>query len=392
MPVRKLVNRTGAMRLYSSIRAAVRLGIRHRFSAGDDRGSNNSSLSKMSAGSEVQELRPGRLRVCLAGSGGGHLRQLIDLEPAFSDCDYFFLTEDTALSQSVASRQTTLFVPHFAFGQARLSGPRRMILAALRSFYASARIMLAKRPQVFVSTGAGAVFFGLVWAKLLGAKIVLIESFARFDRPSLFGRMAAGLADRKVAQSPALSAFWPDAPVFDPLKILDTPRPKKKPNLFVTVGAILPFDRMIEMVAEVNGRGEIAETIFIQTGLGGRKPEGLETVESLSFEDIQARLKEADIVICHGGTGSLITALRQGCRLIAVPRLLSQGEVYDDHQAEITKAFQARGLLQVANTADELSQALKIVRGRPPISATSAPDQLIDYLQGLLRAWGQAKA
>ena len=102
---------------------------------------------------------------------------------------------------------------------------------------------------------------------------------------------------------------------------------------------------------------------------------------------MQSTLKEADIVVCHGGTGSLITALRQGCRIIAVPRLFSKGEVYDDHQAEITSAFAERGLIAVANTAEELSQALKDVRSRPPRLATSDPSELICYLNELLDQW-----
>src|SRR6516165_6935795 len=58
--------------------------------------------------------KAGALRLCLAGSGGGHVRQILDLEPAWSGHDYFFLTEDTALGKSLALQHRTHFVPHFA--------------------------------------------------------------------------------------------------------------------------------------------------------------------------------------------------------------------------------------------------------------------------------------
>src|SRR5215472_12209903 len=60
-----------------------------------------------------------RLRVCLAASGGGHLRQLLDLQSFWSGHDYFFVTEDTALGQSLRDSHPTYFVPHFGLGQAR---------------------------------------------------------------------------------------------------------------------------------------------------------------------------------------------------------------------------------------------------------------------------------
>jgi UDP-N-acetylglucosamine--N-acetylmuramyl-(pentapeptide) pyrophosphoryl-undecaprenol N-acetylglucosamine transferase len=349
------------------------------------RNTANDARPTLLDGAKVSLPRP--LRVCLAGSGGGHVRQLIDMEPACSAHDYFFLTEDTALSRSIAERRPTFFVPHFALGQAKLGKPLTMAINGVRSFIASAGIILRQRPQVFITTGAGAVYFALLWARLLGAKIVLIESFARFDRPSVFGRLAAPFAHRKVAQSQALAKYWPDAPVFDPMKLLDTPRPEKRPLLFATVGAILPFDRLVTMIAELKSRGEIPEEVLIQTGRGGVAPAGLRTVEALSFDEVQATLREADIVVCHGGTGSLITALRQGCRVVAVPRLFSKGEVYDDHQAEITEAFAERGLIAVANTSEELAGALRDVRSRQPQSATSDPTELVEYLRALLSDW-----
>ena len=337
------------------------------------------------------ETPTGRLKIALAASGGGHLRQLLDLEPAWGAHDVFFVSEDTALARSVARKHPVQFVPHFALGQAKLGNPLTMMASGLRNFIRSAAIVWRERPNVIVSTGAGAVFFAVAWGRLLGSKVVAIESFARFNSPSVFGKLAAPLAHHKVVQSRALAAIWPDAAVFDPLKILHAPRPEKHPLMFVTVGTVLPFDRLVGMVAELKARGEIPERVLVQSGVGGRAPEGLETVETLPFDCIQATLRDADIVVCHGGTGSLITALRQGCRVIAVPRQFALGEHYDDHQQEITQAFAARGLIEVANSPDELTRALQTVRERPPVLATTDPDALTAYLAALFSDLAKTK-
>jgi UDP-N-acetylglucosamine transferase subunit ALG13 len=311
------------------------------------------------------------------------------LESVWSAHDSFFVTEDTALGHSVAEKHRTHFVTHVAVGQAKLGAPGKMLVGAVRNLFQSARAILKERPDVVISTGAGAVFFAVLWARLLGAKVVVIDSFARFDRPSLFARIAGPIAHRKVVQSKALSHFWPDAKVFDPLRMLDKERPAKQPLLFATVGATLPFDRLVNSVAALKAQGLIRERVIAQVGIGGAAPEGLEVVETLPFEEMQRLLRDADLVVCHGGTGSLITALREGCRTVAMPRLFELGEHYDDHQAEITEAFANRGLIGVAKSEEELAEALLKVREREPVLATTDPSELKLYLESLLQEWAR---
>ncbi len=323
-------------------------------------------------------------RVCLAGSGGGHVRQLVDLEPAVAGYDHFFVTEDSGFTRDLAGKARVRFVGHVALGQGRLGLPLRMIAAAIVNFFQSAVIVATERPRVVITTGAGSVYFTVLLAKLIGAKVILIESFARFERLSAFARITGPLAQHKIVQSAALAPALPDAAVFDPMRIMDTPPPPKRPLLFVTVGTTLPFDRLVRMVAHLKQMGAIPEEVTFQIGVGGTAPEGFEAHETLPFERIQAILGEADIVICHGGTGSLITALREGCRVIAVPRRFEDGEHYDDHQGEITRAFARRGLIEVAQTEEELAAALAAVRARSPVVATSEPTALVDHLKTLL--------
>lgn len=327
-----------------------------------------------------------RLRLCLAASGGGHVRQLLDLQPVWSKHDHFFVTEDTALGKTLEGAHRTYFVPHYAWGQVKFGAPFKMISRAFASFFRTAAILWRERPDFVISTGAGAVFFVVLWGRLLGARIVVVESFARFDKPSLFGRIAAPFAHHLVVQSAKLASAYPKARVFDPLKRLEGEPPPKQPLLFATVGATLPFDRLVDSVAQLKAEGAIPERVLIQTGVGGKAPSGLDVRETLGFDEVQDLLRDASIVVCHGGTGSLITALRQGCHVIALPRLHALGEHYDDHQLEITEAFETRGLLRVARSVDELREALTEIRDRPRVMATTDPQELIEFLNGVIGA------
>lgn len=335
---------------------------------------------------------PPRLRICLAASGGGHVRQLLDLQAIWSRHDHFFVTEDTALGATLAGQHRTHFIPHFAWGQAKLGAPFRMLARAWTSFFRSAGIMWRERPDLVISTGAGAVIFAVLWGRLLGARVVVIESFARFEKPSLFGRMAAPLAHDLVVQSAKLGPYYPRAKVFDPFRMLDRAAPPKQELLFATVGATLPFDRLVDSVAELAAEGAIKERILIQTGVGGHAPAGLEVHETLPFDQVQEILRDAKIVVCHGGTGSLITALREGCQVIAMPRLAELGEHYDDHQAEITDAFAQRGLVLTARTVDDLRSAIVEAQTRTPVLATTDPRELVAFLEGVCAGLRPSKA
>src|ERR1044072_6405294 len=139
----------------------------------------------------------GTFRICLAASGGGHVRQLLDLREVWSQHDYFFVTEDTALGETLAREHRTHFLPHFAWGQAKHGKPFRMLGLAFVSFFRSV---------------------SMLWR---AAHVVWVESFARFDTPSLFGRLAGPLAHDLIIQSAKLASRYPRAKVFDPFRYLD---------------------------------------------------------------------------------------------------------------------------------------------------------------------------
>jgi UDP-N-acetylglucosamine transferase subunit ALG13 len=341
---------------------------------------------KVGNGNAVNTARPGqRLRICLAASGGGHLHQILGLGQAWQDHDIFYVTEDTSLGRSLSSQHRSHFVEHYALGQARLGRPVAMLRAAFRNMVQSARIVAKEAPDVVVTTGAGAVYFTAVFAWLRGARIFLIDSFARFDKPSMFARLLAPIAHHRVVQSKALANAFPKARVFDPLRLIDEPRPPKEPLVFATVGATLTFDRLVDTVAKAKAEGLIPERVIAQVGTGGRSSAAFEqSVESLHFEEVRRILRAADIVVCHGGTGSVITALREGCRVIAIPRRFELGEHYDDHQSEITTAFEKRGLITVSHSPDDFASALARARKHTPVRATTDQKELTDYLVGAL--------
>lgn len=326
--------------------------------------------------------------ICLSGSGGGHVRQLLDLAPLWGEFPHFFVTEDTILGRSIGRSDEVEYVPHFALGQARMGKGLGMLFQAWKSFWASGAIMLRRKPDIVICTGAGSQTFVLFWARAIGAQVVLIDSFARFHKPSKFARLTGWLAHVRIAQSADSGRQWKGAKVFDPLRVVHTPAPPKQPLVLATVGAILPFDRLTDLVLDAKRKGLIPERLIMQVGHCEHPieaVEGVDIVPEMPFHQLLELLANAEVVICHGGTGSLVTALSNHCKVIAIPRRTEMGDAYDNHQLEITEAFASRGLIEIAEDAESLEQALKAARTRQPVAIRMEHSALIAFLRARIR-------
>lgn len=328
---------------------------------------------------------PRKLRICLAASGGGHLHEMFDLRRFWQDFDHYFVTEDTPIAKSLSASGRVHLVPAIAFGHFRAKPLFSVLRASFANIRTAWRIARTERPELILSTGAGSVFFVVLFAKLSGAKYLHLEPFCRFETPSIFGRLAHRFADAVFVQAKPLAKLWPDAELFDPFVRLSPTTEAREDLGLVTVGTVLPFDRLVSGVASLE-KGRPARMVA-QVGTGGMRPSGMETSENIDFEEMTSLLDRAKIVFCHAGNGSLMSALQAGCPIVAMPRRADLGEHWDDHQQEIVRAFAARGVIEVAENAEDLQPALERALAKPAPRARNDHSALIERLRALTRQW-----
>jgi polysaccharide biosynthesis protein len=75
----------------------------------------------------------------------------------------------------------------------------------------SGYILLKKKPDIIISTGALVTYPICLLGKILGKKIVYIESFARVDKASLTGKLMYKIADLFIVQWKELLNIYPNA-------------------------------------------------------------------------------------------------------------------------------------------------------------------------------------
>ena len=131
------------------------------------------------------------MKICLACSPGGHLTQMQRLMPAFEGKDYFFVTYKSEYSQHL---ERAYFIEYKV-------GYLKERITWLKTIFIALRILLKERPDVLISTGGGEIAIPFCYVgKLLGAKVIFIETLARVTTRSAAGKLIYPLADLFLVQ------------------------------------------------------------------------------------------------------------------------------------------------------------------------------------------------
>lgn len=128
--------------------------------------------------------------------------------------------------------------------------------------------------------------------------------------------------------------------------------------IFVTVGAQMPFDRLVGWVDDWAHSGE-RDDVVAQIGPTDLVPKRLRVLPFLDPPEFRRTMEAADVIVSHAGMGTILTALELGKPILVVPRLGSRGETRNDHQVATADRFAADGLVHVACSPEELALRLR---------------------------------
>ena len=120
--------------------------------------------------------------------------------------------------------------------------------------------------------------------------------------------------------------------------------------IFVTVGSRgYQFDRLFKKLDELYEDGTLTEEMFAQVGTSGYKPKHYKYTDFIRPEEFVQKIEEANIVVSHGASGSIMKALNAGKKVIAVTRLEKYNEHINDHQIQNNEAFSNNGYVLMAD-------------------------------------------
>lgn len=143
-----------------------------------------------------------RADVMLVCSSGGHLQQMLALEPAWAPYSHVWVTFDRSDARSLLRDERVVYAH---------SPTNRNLKNLLRNLVLAWRTLRVVRPRVLLTTGAG-VAVPFAWlGRFTGVQIVYVESFTRIQGPSLTGRLVSPIAHRSYVQWPEMQQLVPKA-------------------------------------------------------------------------------------------------------------------------------------------------------------------------------------
>lgn len=143
----------------------------------------------------------------LISSVGGHLEQLLSLKDVIDNFDSYIVTEKNESTKKLTHRYPNIyFIPYIS-----RKSVLRFIFNSIKGFVISFRLYLKIKPDVIITTGSGSVISMCIIGKILGSKVIYIETFSRIKSKTLTGTLVYYFADIFIIQWEELQKKYPKA-------------------------------------------------------------------------------------------------------------------------------------------------------------------------------------
>ncbi len=119
------------------------------------------------------------------------------------------------------------------------------------------------------------------------------------------------------------------------------------------------FKRLLDAVQKQIDNGTIKDKVVVQAGCTKYESKDMEIFDLIDREEFSKLISQCDILITHGGVGSILTGLKNNKKIIAAARLEKYKEHTNDHQLQIINKFTKYGYILELKDFDKLDEVIK---------------------------------
>ena len=141
------------------------------------------------------------------------------------------------------------------------------------------------------------------------------------------------------------------------------------------------FPRLLEAVDKEIEKGNIKDKVVVQAGQTKYESKNMEIFDLIPAPEFDKLLDKADLVITHGGAGSILSAIKKGKKIIAAARLAKYKEHHNDHQRQIIKEFADQGYILELRDFNKLGKMLEKIKSFKPKKFESNTNNMIKLIE-----------
>ncbi|NLH15725.1 MAG: glycosyl transferase [Phycisphaerae bacterium] len=156
--------------------------------------------------------------------------------------------------------------------------------------------------------------------------------------------------------------------------------------MFLTVGTLFSFDRLVQAIDQGIADGTIREEIIAQIGEGGYQPRNMEFVAFLEKAAFDEKVKQSSGLISHAGMGSIEMSFQYRKPLLVMPRKKKYREHVNDHQVDTAEKFEQLGHILVAYESDDLPMKLNELKSFIPKPRINQISEVVRYLSEYIQS------
>lgn len=127
--------------------------------------------------------------------------------------------------------------------------------------------------------------------------------------------------------------------------------------IFVTVGQMLGFDRLIEAMDRWT-KDHPNRNVFAQIGDGAYTPISMNWTRMVPPAEFETKIRSADLIVAHAGMGSFFAAMEAQKPIVMMARLSARLEHTTDHQVHTLRWLRQKPGVYAADTENDLQREI----------------------------------
>lgn len=140
------------------------------------------------------------------------------------------------------------------------------------------------------------------------------------------------------------------------------------------------FERLLKAIDKQIELGNIKDKVIVQAGFTKYESDNMEVFDLISMKKFDKLMDEAELIVTHGGVGSILGAIRKNKKVIAIPRLSKYKEHTNDHQTQIVDEFVKRGYILTCKNLSKISETIEETKKFKPTKYESSNTQMINTI------------